>query len=164
MAFTVSEQTDSDWRAVWRVLEPVFRAGRTYPLSRDVCENDAKTYWIKKDGYNGVARDDAGALLGVYYLRPDQGGPGRHVCNAGYVLAEAVRGQGLAAPLCLQSQDQARAMDFHAMIFNLVVADNEHAIRAWKKAGLKIIGTKPAAFQLPDGRFSDAHVMWKTLK
>ena len=87
------------------MLEPAFRAGQSYPLPRDVSEADARKYWIKTDGYNAVARDDAGAVAGVYYLRPDQGGPGDHICNAGYVIAEAARGRGLATKLCLQSQD-----------------------------------------------------------
>ena len=163
MDFTVAAQTEDDWPDVWRVLEPVFRAGETYPLPRDVSEADAKTYWIKKDGYNGVARDRAGAIVGLYYLRPDQGGPGDHVCNAGYVIAEAARGKGLAASLCLQSQEQARAMGFKAMVFNLVVAANDAAVRAWRRAGLEIIGTKPKAFRLPSGRLADAHVMWRAL-
>jgi tRNA G18 (ribose-2'-O)-methylase SpoU len=54
-------------------------------------------------------------------------------------------------------------MGFRAMVFNLVVANNERAVRAWQKAGLSIIGTKPEAFRLPDGRLADAHVMWTAL-
>lgn len=163
MDFSVHEQTDDDWPEVWRILKPVFRDGRTYPLPVDVSESGAKAYWIKTDGYNGVARDGGGEVVGAYFLRPDQGGPGDHVCNAGYVVAEAARGKGLATPLCLQSQEQARAMGFRAMIFNLVVATNSVAVRAWTRAGMEIIGTKPEAFRLPDGSAVDAHIMWKAL-
>ena len=163
MRFTVAEQAEADWPEVWATLKAVFREGRTYPLPRDVSEQGAKSYWIKRDGFNGVARDKTGQMLGAYFLRPDQGGPGDHVCNAGYVIAAAARGRGLATPLCLQSQDQARAMGFRAMVFNFVVAENEAAIRAWARAGLKIIGTKPGAFRMPDGSYADAHIMWKAL-
>ena len=163
MDFTVREQCEDDWPAVWRMLAPVFRAGETYPLTRDVSEAGAKSYWIKSDGYNGVAVNDGGDLLGAYYLRPDQGGPGAHVCNAGYVIAEAARGRGLATPLCQQSQDRARAMGFRAMKFNLVVAENAAAIRAWTRAGMAIIGTAPNAFQMPNGNFADAHIMYREL-
>lgn len=159
----VLQQTEDDWPDVWAVLEPAFRDGRSYPVPLDISEAAAKAYWIKQDGYNGVARDDAGAVIGVYYLRPDQGGPGAHVCNAGYVIASGARGRGFAVPLCLQSQTKAREMGFKAMVFNLVVAGNERAVRAWKKAGLEIIGVKPKAFRLPDGKFDDAYVMWMAL-
>ncbi|MAW79966.1 MAG: GNAT family N-acetyltransferase [Parvularcula sp.] len=160
---SVNHQVESDWPEVWAVLEPAFRAGQSYPLPRDVSEADARKYWIKTDGYNAVARDDAGAVAGVYYLRPDQGGPGDHICNAGYVIAEAARGRGLATKLCLQSQDQARAMGFRGMKFNLVVSTNAAAIKAWKKAGMKIIATVPAAFRHPAQGFVDAYVMFKSL-
>lgn len=163
MDFFVREQYDTDWPALWRVLEPVFRAGETYPLPRHVAERDARAYWIKTDGYNGVAWNDANEIVGAYYLRPDQGGPGAHVCNAGYVVAEAARGKGMATWLCLDSQTRARAMGFHAMKFNLVVAENTAALRAWTKAGMAIIGTTPKAFLMPDGNMVDAHIMYRAL-
>ncbi len=161
--FDVTRQTERDWVEVWRVLQPAFRAGESYPLPRDVSEEDARRYWIKTDGYNAVARDSAGLVIGVYYLRPDQGGPGDHICNAGYVIAEAARGKGYATALCLQSQDQAREMGFRGMKFNLVVSSNAAAIKAWKKAGMEIIATVPGAFRHPALGFVDANVMFKSL-
>ena len=163
MAFAVSKQQEADWPDVWRVLKPAFRAGVSYPLPLDVSEEDARRYWIKTDGYNAVARDETGAVIGVYYLRPDQGGPGDHICNAGYVVAQEARGKGVAVSLCLQSQDKARSMGFRGMKFNLVVSTNEPAIKAWKKAGMEIIGVTPGAFHLPDGRYADAFIMFKAL-
>ena len=159
----VSKQTETDWPQLWRVLEPAFRAGESYPLPCDVGEEEAKRYWIKTDGYNAVARDETGAVVGVYYLRPDQGGPGAHICNAGYVITEASRGRGLATALCLQSQEQARTMGFRGMKFNLVVSTNIAAVKAWKKAGMEIIGTVPGAFRHPAQGFVDAYIMFRAL-
>ncbi|GJL96168.1 MAG: N-acetyltransferase [Hyphococcus sp.] len=139
------------------------RAGEVYPVPRDVSEADAREYWIKKDGYNGIARDSAADVIGVYFLRPDQGGPGKHICNAGYVIAEAARGKRYATALCLQSQDQARSMGFTGMKFNLVVASNVAGVKAWQRAGMEIIGTVPKAFDHPELGLVDAHIMFKTL-
>ncbi len=164
MKWSVAEQTESDWPDVWSVLEPAFRAGQSYPLPRDVCEADAKDYWIKTDGYNAIARDDTADIVGVYYLRPDQGGPGDHICNAGYIIAEAARGRGYAAALCRQSQEQALAMGFTGMKFNLVVASNKAAIAAWQKAGMAIIGTVSGAFRHPQLGLVDAHIMYRKLE
>ncbi len=163
MTLAVTQQTDADWPDVWRVLKPAFRAGESYPLPRDVSEAGAKRYWIKTDGYNAVARDTAGAVAGVYYLRPDQGGPGAHICNAGYVIAEEARGKGYATELCRQSQDLARALGFLGMKFNLVVATNGAAITAWKRAGMEIVGTVPEAFLHPVDGFVDAYIMYRAL-
>ena len=38
--------------AIWRVIEPVFRAGETYPLPRDISRADAFAYW--RIGQRGV--------------------------------------------------------------------------------------------------------------
>lgn len=163
MTLRFADQTEDDWPEVWAVLEPAFRAGESYPLPRDVGEADAKDYWIKKDGRNVVARDESGAVVGVYYLRPDQGGPGDHVCNAGYVVAPEARGKGYALALCLQSQAAARAMGFAAMKFNLVVAANDAAVKAWRRAGMETIGTVPNAFRHPEHGLVDAYIMYKAL-
>ncbi len=158
MKLSVAEQTEQDWPDAWSVLAPAFRAGESYPLPRNVSEADAKKYWIKADGYNAVARDVSGGIVGVYYLRPDQGGPGDHICNAGYVIAEAVRGKGYAVALCRHSQEQALTMGFRGMKFNLVVVSNEAAIAAWQKAGMAIIGTVPRAFRHPRLGLVGAHI------
>ncbi len=163
MAFTVREQEDADWPDVWSVLEPVVRGGETYPVPLDASEAFVRSFWQKADGFNAIARDDDNEVVGVYYIKPDQDGPGDHVCNGGYAIALKARGKGLATPLCLHSLEHARAMGFRAMKFNLVVAENTAAIRAWEKAGMKIIGTTPNAFRLPDGRVVDAHIMYKAL-
>lgn len=167
MSLHVTQQADTDWPEVWAVLEPAFRAGESYPLPRDVDEDGAKAYWIKQDGFNAVAREEDGPLkgrvAGVYYLRPDQGGPGDHVCNAGYVIAPSARGRGYAASLCLESQERARAMGFRAMKFNLVVASNDAAVKAWRRAGMEILGTVPGAFRHPVAGYVDAHIMYKDL-
>lgn len=161
--FHVREQSDADWPAVWAIVEPVFRAGDSYPLPRDVSEAAGREYWIKRDGFNAVAIDQSGTIIGVYYLRPDQGGPGSHICNAGYVIASAARGRGFASRLCVESQARARAMGFRGLKFNLVVSVNAPALRAWTAAGMEIIATVPDAFAHPTQGFVDAYIMYKDL-
>ncbi|WDI30939.1 GNAT family N-acetyltransferase [Hyphococcus flavus] len=163
MTLTVTEQTDDDWPDVWRILEPVVRAGDSYPLPLDYTEEQTRSFWIKTDGYNAVARDEDGTIIGVYYIKPDQGGPGNHICNAGYAIAVKARGKGYAVELCVQSQEQARAQGYKGMKYNLVVSTNTGAIKAWEKAGLQIIGTVPGAFRHPDQGFVDAYIMYRSL-
>jgi ribosomal protein S18 acetylase RimI-like enzyme len=79
------------------------------------------------------------------------------------VVSEAARGRGVASAMCDHSQEQARAMGFRAMQYNLVVATNEGAVRLWKSKGFDIVGTLPGAFDHPRLGFVDAHVMYKTL-
>ena len=76
-----------------------------------------------------------------YFIKPNQPGQGAHVCNCGYVVAPVAQGQGVASLMCEHSQQQAVAMGFRAMQFNLVVASNVRAVRLWQHLGFAIVGT-----------------------
>jgi GNAT superfamily N-acetyltransferase len=55
-----------------------------------------------------VAVDGTGALVGTYYLRPNSLALGAHVANAGYVVAEHCRRQGIGSRLCQHSLQATR--------------------------------------------------------
>jgi hypothetical protein len=55
-----------DHDAIWRILEPVIRAGETYPLPHDMSKAEAIEYWIRPDRETFVAEED-GRLVGTYY-------------------------------------------------------------------------------------------------
>ena len=155
--------TDADWDAVWTVLEPVFRAGETYAYPIDITKDQARAVWVDQPAATFVAEDAGLGIVGTYILKPNQPGRGAHVCNCGYVVSEAARGQGVASAMCDHSHEQARAMGFRAMQYNLVVATNEGAVRLWQSKGFDIVGTLPGAFDHPRLGFVDAHVMYKVL-
>lgn len=152
-----------DWPALWAILEPVFRAGETYAVPRDISEQDAHRMWIELPRAVRVAVDDEGRVTGTYTLKANQPGPGDHVCNCGYLVADHARGQGIAGEMCVHSLALARELGFVAMQYNLVVASNEVAIRLWQKHGFTIIGTLPRAFRHPALGLTDAHVMYRLL-
>jgi hypothetical protein len=78
----------ADWPAVWALLEPVFRAGETFPHDQTITEAEARTVWVEQNQAVMVGADAEGILLGTYYLRPNSLALGAHVANAGYVVAE----------------------------------------------------------------------------
>ncbi|PMR77529.1 GNAT family N-acetyltransferase [Billgrantia endophytica] len=152
-----------DWPAIWDFMAPVFHAGDTYAVPRAISESDAHRMWVELPRAVRVAEDAAGNVLGTYYLKPNQPGPGSHVCNSGYLVAEKARGQGIAGKLCGDSLVLARELGFIAMQYNMVVATNEVAIRQWQKHGFSIVGTLPCAFRHPEQGLVDAHVMYRLL-
>ncbi|MBQ1202276.1 MAG: GNAT family N-acetyltransferase [Loktanella sp.] len=151
-----------DFAALWPILRDVFRAGRTYAVDPAISREDAFVYWMQQPAATFVALVD-GVIYGTYYIRTNQPGGGAHICNCGYITAPAARGQGLAAQMCLHSQDIARAMGYRAMQFNFVLASNEGAVRLWHRLGYATIGTIPEAFRHPDHGLVAAHVMYKAL-
>jgi len=160
MLIRPSEPRDDD--AIWRILEPVFRAGETYPIPRDISRADALAYWCSP-GHSVFVAEDAGAVIGTYYLRANNRGGGGHVANCGYVVAPDAFGRGIARAMCAHSLDQARARGFTAMQFNFVIASNERAVRLWQDLGFAIVGTLPGAFRHPRLGFVDAFVMMRNL-
>ena len=155
--------TEADWPKAWQIIEPVFRSGETYAVARNVSEADARRLWVEAPLATFVVVDEDDGVLGTYYLKANQAGPGSHVCNCGYIVSERARGRGIASAMCDHSQSEAVRHGFRAMRYNLVVATNTGAIRLWQKHGFEIVGTLPDAFEHPHDGFVDAHVMHKTL-
>jgi ribosomal protein S18 acetylase RimI-like enzyme len=152
----------SDADAIWRILEPVFRAGETYTLPRDISRNEALSYWLASEHEVFVA-DEASTLVGTYFLRANQKGGGSHVANCGYVTATSATGRGIARAMCMHSLDRARTRGFKAMQFNFVISTNKRAVRLWQSLGFRIVGCLPAAFQHPTTGLLDAFVMHRFL-
>lgn len=154
--------TAADAHAVWEILEPMIRAGETYPLPRALGREAALTYWFAPGHEVFVAEDD-GRIEGTYYLRANQDGGGSHVANCGYVTAAAAGGRGVGRAMCEDSLARARARGFRAMQFNFVVSTNERAVRLWRSCGFEIVGRLPEAFRHPVRGYVDEFVMFQRL-
>ncbi len=152
-----------DWPAVWALLEPVFRAGETFPHDPQICEAEAQLLWVEQPQAVMVATDGAGLLVGTYYVKPNSLCLGAHVANAGYVVAEQTRCQGIGSRLCQHSLQTARRLGFRLMQFNLVVSTNTAGIHCWQRNGFQIIGTLPGAFRHKQLGYVDALVMVQSL-
>ena len=152
-----------DWPAVWALLEPVFRAGETFPHDPAITEAEARALWVEQTQAVMVAIAASGAVVGTYYLRPNSLALGAHVANAGYVVAEHGRRQGIGSRLCQHSLEAARRLGFRAMQFNLVVSTNTAGIRCWERNGFQIVGTLPGAFRHQRLGYVDALVMIQLL-
>lgn len=147
---------------IWTLLQPVFRDGTTYAIDPAISREDALAYWMDLPTATYVV-EEAGAIVGTYYIKTNQQGGGRHVCNCGYIVGQAARGQGLAAKMCAASQEQALGLGYEAMQFNFVLASNAGAVRLWHRLGFETVGIIPKAFKHPDLGLVAAHVMFKWL-
>lgn len=158
----IREMTRSDFESFWPTFSAVIQAQETYAFDADMtleqayhlwCELPLKTYvWEEQD-----------VILGSYYLKANAMGPSRHICNCGYMVAEAARGRGIARALCEHSQRVAVELGFKAMQFNSVVSTNTQAVQLWKALGFNIIGTIPDAYQHGQLGYVDCYIMYKWL-
>ncbi len=146
---------------MWALLEPVFRAGETFPHDPSISETEAQVAWVVQSQAVMVAVDAAGAMVGTYYLRPNSLCLGAHVANAGYVVAGDYRRQGIGSRLCQHSLQAARRLGFRAMQFNLVVSTNTAGLRCWQRNGFQVVGSLPGAFQHRRLGYVDALVLFQ---
>ena len=158
---TVRAATAEDADVLWALLAPTFRAGDAYAIEPDISRADALAYW--QGAPNRVFLAEGPAPLGTYYLRPNQRGPGAHVCNAGFVTAPDARGRGVARAMLDHALSAAREAGFAAMQFNFVVATNAPALHLWESAGFEEVGRLPRAFRHPTEGDVDALVLYRFL-
>jgi ribosomal protein S18 acetylase RimI-like enzyme len=151
-----------DAESIWRIIGPIIRAGETYALDQDMTEADALAYWLAKDKETFVA-EEGGEILGTYFMRPNQAGGGKHICNCGYMTSAAASGRGVARAMCQHSLDHARERRYRGMRFNFVVSSNTRAVSLWGSFGFQIVGRLPEAFHHPKRGYVDALVMFRPL-
>ena len=159
----IREVTQEDFDQIWPIFHEIAAAGETYAYPRDISREEALKLWMHAPRKTYVIEED-GTILGTYYIKTNQAGPGSHVCNCGYMVSPAARGRGLATAMCTHSQKIARELGYKAMQFNFVASTNEGAIRLWKQLGFDTVGRLPKAFCHPSKGYVDALVMYKWLE
>ena len=159
----IREATEQDFEAIWPIFHEIVSAGETYGYSQSTTKDDARKIWLDTPVKTYVVEKD-GEILGTYYIKTNQAGPGSHVCNCGYMVPSNARGKGLATAMCEHSQEVAIELGYKAMQFNFVADSNEQAIRLWEKLGFETVGRLPKAFNHPANGYVDALVMYKWLQ
>ncbi|WP_249979110.1 GNAT family N-acetyltransferase [Vreelandella olivaria] len=155
--------TYADFITFWPAFQSIVAAEETYAIDPDITLADAYHLWCSVPKVTFAVKDNQGQLLGAYYLKTNAAGPGKHVCNCGYMVSPAARGKGVARSMCQHSQQTARELGFEAMQFNAVVATNEVAVALWQRLGFDIVGTVPNAFRHAKHGLVDTYVMYKAL-
>lgn len=154
---------DADRDAIWAILEPVYRAGETYCIPRDIGREAALADWFASPFSVFVAEADD-EVLGTSHIGANRPGGGAHVANASYATHPQARGRGIARSLAEHSKRWAKEQGFRAMQFNFVVSTNTDAVHLWQKTGFEIVGRLPRAFLHPQQGPVDALVMFHELK
>lgn len=158
----IREAAKEDFDQIWPIFHEIAAAGDTYAYPRDTTREQALKLWIESPRRSYVFEDDR-KILGTYYIKTNQMGPGDHVCNCGYMVSSAARGSGIATAMCEHSQEVAIELGYKAMQFNFVASSNEGAVRLWNKLGFATVGRLPKAFNHPSRGYVDALVMYKWL-
>lgn len=147
---------------MWEIFRSVIQAEDAFAYLPQTTKDEGHEILMGEAVRSYVAIEGP-ALVGAYFLKPNQPGLGAHIANAGYMVDPWARGKGIAKAMCLHSLTEAKNAGYLGMQFNLVVATNAPAIRAWESCGFRIIGTTPKAFKHHTEGLVDAHIMFREL-
>lgn len=160
--FIIREALHTDFEEIWPIFREIVSAGDTYAYPQNTTREEAKRLWMQLPRKTYVAEKD-GHILGTYYIKTNQAGPGSHVCNCGYMVASKARSKGIATKMCEHSQRIALELGYKSMQFNFVAVSNEGAVRLWHELGFETVGRLPKSFNHPTHGYVDALVMYKWL-
>ena len=161
---SIREAGAGDHDAIWAILEPVYRAGETYCIDRDINRDDALDDWFAAP-FTAFVAERAGRVLGTSHVGANRGGGGSHVANAE------------ASPPTRRRAGRAWRRTWFAMRRNMGAGTRIPArcssISSWRpmrarsgsgnRPGFEAVGRLPGAFSHPRAGYVDALVMYHDL-
>lgn len=74
------EAEKEDWNLIWPIFNEIVKAEETYAYESGTTKEQAEKIWIEAPRKTFVF-EESGEILGTYYLKTNQAGPGNHVCG-----------------------------------------------------------------------------------
>ena len=158
---TVREYKREDIPAMQRIWNEVVAGGTAFPQMEELDSLQAEKFFSAQSSC-GVA-EEAGQVVGLYILHPNNVGRCGHIANASYAVAGEARGRGAGETLVRHILQAAAHLGFRVMQFNAVVAENLRARRLYEKLGFRQLGVIPGGFLTKDGRYVDICPYYKEL-
>ena len=153
MNIAVRAYTPADLPAMIGIWNEVVREGVAFPQEECLTNETGRDFFAGQT-YCAVAVDEAGMVLGLYILHPNNIGRCGHICNASYAVRSTARGLHIGEQLvtdCFTGQ----AHGFTVLQFNAVVACNTHARHLYERLGFTQLGVIPGGFRMKYGRYED---------
>ncbi len=134
------------------IWNEVVAEGAAFP-QEEALTPEAAAEFFAAQSLSAVAEDEAGEILGLYILHPNNVGRCGHIANASYAAAAARRGEHIGRQLVADSLARGRALGFRVLQFNAVVESNLRARHLYESLGFTALGRIPGGFRRKDGRY-----------
>ena len=146
---------ESDVPELYLIFKHVIEEGQTFPQETVESETEFRQYYFSHDAF--VVRDkETAEVLGAFCVKPNFPGRSSHICNAGFMVKESCRGQGVAKFMVPNFLKVARDLGYRASFFNLVYVTNTASVKLWEFYGFKETGRVPNAGNLKGLGYTDA--------
>lgn len=158
MDITIDKWRKDDLAAMLNIWNEVVEAGMAFPQEVPETLESGKKFFASQD-FCAVAKDEAGTVLGLYILHPNNVGRCSQIANASYAVAAWARRRGIGEKLVVHSLKTAANLNFRIMQFNAVTRDNP-ANKLYLRLGFQPLGTVPGGFRRKDGSFEDINLYY----
>ena len=74
----IREATENYIDAIWPIFNEIVSIGETYAYPKETTKSEALKIWMQLPRKTYVVEDD-NQILGTYYIKTNQAGPGDHV-------------------------------------------------------------------------------------
>ncbi len=150
----IREYNEKDVQAMNEIWNEVVEDGIAFPQEELLDENTGAEFYASQT-YCGVAENDAGEVLGLYILHPNNIGRCGHLGNASYAVRSSCRGLHIGEMLVKDCLVKAKEAGFRVMQFNAVVESNIHARHLYERLGFVPLGVIPGGFRMKDGHYEN---------
>ena len=149
----IRKYEEKDLQQMIDIWNEVVEDGIAFP-QEDVLDAASGKEFFESQSYTGVA-EDAGKIVGLYILHPNNVGRCGHICNASYAVSSDARGRHIGEQLVLNCLNIAKELGFRVLQFNAVVESNIHARHLYERLGFVQLGTIPGGFRMKDGHYEN---------
>jgi len=161
MSVFVREYDKTDILYMTEIWNEVVGNGVAFPQKNLLTMSEA-TIFFAQQSFTAVAKE-AGEIVGLYILHPNNVGRCAHIANASYCVKATERGKQIGEILVRDSLLQGAKLGFKLLQFNAVVATNKSALKLYNKLGFITVGTIPGGFMMKDEHYEDIVVFYKKL-
>ena len=152
----------ADLPAMIDIWNEVVEEGVAFPQEEKLTAQTGAAFFAGQS-YTGVAEDEAGNVVGLYILHPNNVGRCGHICNASYAVRPDARGRHIGEALVRDCLSQAKALGFRVLQFNAVVESNIRARHLYERLGFTQLGTIPGGFRMKDGYYENICPYYRNL-
>jgi ribosomal protein S18 acetylase RimI-like enzyme len=162
MEIEIRKATEADQDSIWKIIRQVISTGDTYVFAPDSSREKMLSFWCSSDKYTYVALSGQ-KMAGTFFMKDNQPDLGKHIANAGYMVAPEFSNAGVGRKMGEFSLREAKTLGYSAMQFNIVIKSNTRAVNLWQNLGFEIIGEIPDAFQHMEHGLTNAYIMYRKL-
>lgn len=162
MELAIRAYREAELPAMTAIWNAIVEQGDSFPQEEPMTNEQARAFF-EAQTFAGVAVDEAGAVLGLYILHPNNVGRCAHTANASYAVRPGSRGGGMGEKLVLHSLEMCARLGFRGLQFNAVVRTNTAAIHLYEKLGFTKIGVTPAGYRVKGGGYEDLWLYYRAV-